>query len=42
MQQKIYYEKNRDKFFQKQNDYKKKETQTLKNYIDPVLKYEIF
>ena len=40
MQQKIYYEKNRDKLLQKQNDYSKKEAQIIKNYKDPMLNYK--
>ena len=41
MQRKIYYEKNRDKLLQKQNDQSKKEAQIIKNYKDPMLKYKI-
>ena len=40
-QQKIYYERNRDKLLQKQNNYNKKEAQIIKNYIDPMLNYKI-
>ena len=41
-QQKIFYEKNRDKLLQKQNDFsKKKEAQNIKNYKDPMLIYKI-
>ena len=41
IQQKIYYQKNRDKLLQKQNDYSEKEAQIIKNYIDLLLKYKI-
>ena len=41
MQQEIYYEKNRDKLLQKQNDFSKKEAQIIKNYKDPMLNYKI-
>ena len=41
MQQKIYYEKIRDKLLQKQNDYSKKEAQIIKIYKDPLLNYKI-
>ena len=40
-QHKIYYEKNRDKLLQKQNDYSKKEAQFIKNYKDPMVNYKI-
>ena len=38
MQQKIYYEKNKDKLLQKQNDYSKKRST---DYKDPMLNYKI-
>ena len=41
MQQKIYYEKNRDKLLQKQIIIAKKETQIIRNYKDRMLNYKI-
>ena len=42
IQQKTYYERNRDKHLQKQNDYsKKKEVQIIKNCKDRMLNYKI-
>ena len=39
MQQRIHYEKSRDKLLKKQNDYNKKKSQIIKNYIDTMLNY---
>ena len=41
MQQKTYYDRNRDKLLQKQNAYSKKEVQIIKNCKDPMLNYKI-
>ena len=37
----MYYETNKDKLLQKQNDYSKKETQIIENYKDPMLNCKI-
>ena len=41
MQQKIHYEKNRDKFYRNKMIIAKKEAQIIKNYKDPMLNYRI-
>ena len=41
MQQKIYYEKNRDKLYRNKLIITKKESQIIKNYIDHMLNYTI-
>ena len=37
IQQEVYYEKNRHKLLEKQNDYRNKKTQIIKNYLDHML-----
>ena len=41
MQQKIYYEKNRDKLLRNKMIIAKKEAQIIKNYKDPMVNYKI-
>ena len=40
-QQKIYYEKMEINYYRNKMTTEKKETETLKNYIDPMLKFKI-